>query len=69
VAALSFVAVSCATNEAKFALGDNAPVVPMGIAKGETTHYLTDYYPQWVGAENITTADERLILENLSGDW
>jgi glycosidase len=69
VAALSFVAVSCATNEAKFALGDNAPVVPMGIAKGDTTHYLTDYYPQWVGAENITTADERLILENLSGDW
>ena len=69
VAALSFVAVSCATNEAKFALGDNAPVVPMGIAKGETTHYLTDYYPQWVGAENITTADERLTLENLSGDW
>ena len=69
VAALSFVAVSCATNEAKFALGDNAPVVPMGIAKGETTHYLTDYYPQWVGAESITTADERLTLENLSGDW
>ena len=69
VAALSFVAVSCATNEAKFALGDNAPVVPMGIAKGETTHYLTDYYPQWVGAENITTADERLTLENISGDW
>ena len=69
VAALSFVAVSCATNEAKFALGDNAPVVPMGIARGETTHYLTDYYPQWVGAENITTADERLTLENLSGDW
>ena len=69
VAALSFVAVSCATNEAKFALGDNAPVVPMGIAKGETTHYLTDYYPQWVGAETITTADERLTLENLSGDW
>ena len=69
VAALSFVAVSCATNEAKFALGDNAPVVPMGIAKGETIHYLTDYYPQWVGAENITTADERLTLENLSGDW
>ena len=69
VAALSFVAVSCATDEAKFALGDNAPVVPMGIAKGETTHYLTDYYPQWVGAENITTADERMTLENLSGDW
>ena len=69
VAVLSFVAVACATNEAKFALGDNAPVVPMGIAQGETTHYLTDYYPQWVGAENITTADERLALENLSGDW
>ncbi|MBO5832692.1 MAG: hypothetical protein J6Q95_05310 [Alistipes sp.] len=69
VAVLSFVAVACATNEAKFALGDNAPVVPMGIAQGETTHYLTDYYPQWVGAENITTVDERLALENLSGDW
>ena len=71
VAALSFVAVACASNqgEAKFALGDNAPVVPMGVMMGETTHYLTDYYPQWVGAENVTTTDERLALENLSGDW
>ena len=71
VAALSFVAVACASNqgEAKFALGDNAPVVPMGVMIGETTHYLTDYYPQWVGAENVTTTDERLALENLSGDW
>ena len=71
VAALSFMAVACASNqgEAKFALGDNAPVVPMGVMMGETTHYLTDYYPQWVGAENVTTTDERLALENLSGDW
>ena len=71
VAALSFVAVACASNQgkAKFALGDNAPVVPMGVMMGETTHYLTDYYPQWVGAENVTTTDERLALENLSGDW
>ena len=71
VAALSFVAVACASNqgEAKFALGDNAPVVPMGVMMGETTHYLTDYYPQWVGAENVTTTDERLAIENLSGDW
>ena len=71
VAALSFVAVACASNqgEAKFALGDNAPVVPMGVMMGETTHYLTDYYPQWVGAENVTTTDERLALENISGDW
>ena len=69
VAALSFVAVSCATNEAKFALGDNAPVVPMGIMKGETSHYLTDYYPQWVGADDVTTADERISLKNIAGDW
>ena len=71
VVALSFMAVACASNqgEAKFALGDNAPVVPMGVMMGETTHYLTDYYPQWVGAENVTTTDERLALENLSGDW
>ena len=61
-AMLSFVMVSCATNEAKFELGDNSPVVPLGVTKGEPTHYLTDYYPQWVGADKITTNDSRLSL-------
>ena len=69
VAMLSLVMVSCASGEAKFALGNNAPVVPMGVMKGKTTHYLTDYYPQWVGAESVTTTDKRLALENITGDW
>lgn len=68
-AMLSFVMVSCATNEAKFELGDNSPVVPLGVTKGETTHYLTDYYPQWVGADKVTSSDERLTLTNLAEDW
>ena len=69
VAMLSFVMVSCTSGEAEFKLGDNAPVVPMGIMKGETSHYLTDYYPQWVGADDVTTADERISLKNIAGDW
>ena len=68
-AVLSFVMVSCASGEVKFNLDAIAPVMPMGVTKGETTHYLTDYYPQWVGADNVTTEDERLVLQNLSGDW
>ena len=68
-AVLSLVMVSCASGEVKFNLDAIAPVMPMGITKGETTHYLTDYYPQWVGADNVTTEDERLVLQNLSGDW
>ena len=68
-AVLSFVMVSCASGEVKFNLDAIAPVMPMGVMKGETTHYLTDYYPQWVGADDVTTEDERLVLQNLSGDW
>jgi hypothetical protein len=54
---------------AKFELGNATAVVPMNIKAGTTAHYLTDYYPYWVGADNVTTADERIVLNNISGDW
>ena len=52
----------------EFALGNNAPVVPLGITTGTTSHYLTDYYPQWDGADKLTTADERLVITPKSED-
>ena len=70
-ALVSLLAVHCMSSqaEAKFELGNSAAVVPMTVKCGTTAHYLTDYYPYWVGAENVTTADERIALSNTSGDW
>ena len=67
---LSALAVACCSEqkEAEFQLGNNAAVVPMTIATGTTSHYLTDYYPQWVGADAITTEDERLVITATSED-
>ncbi|MBR6545170.1 MAG: hypothetical protein IKT66_07125, partial [Alistipes sp.] len=44
------LASCCNVAESKFALGNNSTVVPMNVKVGTTAHYLTDYYPQWVGA-------------------
>ena len=55
--------------DAKFELGNSTAVVPMTVKCGTTAHYLTDYYPYWVGADDVTTADERIVLTNTSGDW
>ena len=67
--ALALVVVGCAQSEAKFERGNAAAVVPMTIKAGTTAHYLTDYYPQWMGADGVTTADERLSLNALTEDW
>lgn len=70
-AVVSLFAVHCMSSEAdaKFELGNAVAVVPMNIKAGTTAHYLTDYYPYWVGADDVTTADERIALNNTSGDW
>ena len=70
-AVVSLFAVHCMSSEApaKFELGNAAAVVPMTVKSGTTAHYLTDYYPYWVGADDVTTADERIALNNTSGDW
>ena len=70
-AVVSLFAVHCmsADSVAKFELGNAAAVVPMNVKCGTTAHYLTDYYPYWVGADDVTTADERIALNNTSGDW
>lgn len=68
---LSLGMLSCggSTTEGSFEVGNSAPVVPMTITCGTTSHFTTDYYPQWVGAENVTTADERLVITPTSSDW
>ena len=70
---VSLLAVHCIMHkpaaDGDFALGNNAPVVPMTIKTGTTSHYLTDYYPQWVGADELTTSDERLKLNATADDW
>ena len=70
-ALVSLFAVHCMSSvaPAKFELGNSSAVVPMTVKSGTTAHYLTDYYPYWVGADNVTTADERIALTNTSGDW
>ncbi|MBO7263804.1 MAG: hypothetical protein J6U93_04710 [Alistipes sp.] len=70
-ALISLLAVHCMSSEApaKFELGNSTAVVPMNVKAGTTAHYLTDYYPYWVGADDVTTADERIALSNTSGDW
>ena len=71
--ALAAVMTACCTcgtpKEGTFALGNNSAVVPMTVTAGTTSHYITDYYPQWVGADNVTTSDERITLTNTSEDW
>ena len=70
-ALVSLFAVHCMSSDApaKFELGNSTAVVPMTVKSGTTAHYLTDYYPYWVGADDVTTADERIALTNTSGDW
>ncbi len=55
--------------KAEFARGNSFTVMPMNIKTGTTHHYLTDYYPQWEGAENVTTNDERLTLTATTENW
>ena len=69
-AVVSLLAVHCMSSEAAtFQLGNSSAVVPMNVKTGTTAHYLTDYYPYWVGADDVTTTDERIELNNTSGDW
>ena len=70
-AVVSLFAVHCMSGDAtaKFELGNSTAVVPMTVKSGTTSHYLTDYYPYWVGADDVTSADARIALNNTSGDW
>ena len=68
---VSLFAMSCASQSADgtFARGNSAAVVPMTIKTGVTSHFVTDYYPQWEGADNVTTTDARLALTAKSDNW
>lgn len=70
-AVVSLFAVHCMSTDevAKFERGNASAVVPMNVKAGTTAHYLTDYYPYWVGADKLTTEDERIVLNNTSEDW
>ena len=61
--------VQCSPVAAEFKLGDASTVIPMTIKQGTTTHFMTDYYPQWEGADNVTTNDARLTLTAKDDAW
>ena len=61
--------VQCAPSSVEFKLGDAATVIPMTIKQGATTHFMTDYYPQWEGANNVTCDDARLTLSAKDEAW
>ncbi|MBQ3070734.1 MAG: alpha-glucosidase C-terminal domain-containing protein [Tidjanibacter sp.] len=57
--------VQC-TPAQEFALGNGSAVIPLTVKQGTTTHFLTDYYPQWEGATTLACGDERLQLTPLT---
>ena len=68
---IAYVAITGkpAAEKAEFARGNGFAVIPMNINSGTTHHYLTDYYPQWEGADDVTTTDERLTLTASAENW
>ena len=71
VGIIAYVAITGkpAAEKAEFARGNGFAVIPMNIKSGTTHHYLTDYYPQWEGADDVTTTDERLTLTASAENW
>ena len=61
--------VQCAPVTAEFKLGDASTVIPMNIKQGTTPHFMTDYYPQWEGADNVTCNDARIKLSAKDEAW
>ena len=61
--------VQCAPATAEFKLGDASTVIPMNIKQGTTPHFMTDYYPQWEGADNVTCNDARIKLSAKDEAW
>ena len=57
--------VQCTLNQ-EFELGNASSVIPLTVKEGTTTHFLTDYYPQWEGATTLACGDERLQLTPLT---
>ncbi|MEG1884995.1 MAG: alpha-amylase family glycosyl hydrolase [Alistipes sp.] len=49
--------------------GNATPVYPLSLAAGINRVYLTDYFPQWVTADSITTQGLRLTLAPMKADW
>ena len=66
---LAALLVGCVKLNPDFAVGNQTPVVPLIIDEGTTTHFMTDYYPQWEGATNVTCDDERLSLKPVADGW
>ena len=61
--------VQCSPMPTELKLGDASTVIPMNIKQGTTTHFMTDYYPQWEGADNVTCDDARLTLTAKDDAW
>ena len=67
--AVYFTLTTPEAGNTEFARGNSFNVVPMNIKEGTTHHYLTDYYPQWEGADELTTADKRITLSATADNW
>lgn len=68
LATILFVQCTSPT-EQEFALGNGSTVIPLTVKSDTSTHFLTDYYPQWEGATNVTCADERIKLTPTTDNW
>lgn len=49
-------------------VGNATPIYPMRLAEGENHIFLTDYFPQWVAADSVTTSGA-LTLTPTKADW
>ncbi|MDE6857455.1 MAG: hypothetical protein K2J33_01765 [Alistipes sp.] len=51
-------------------VGNTAPACPMHVAAGVQHCYLTDYFPQWDGADSLTVSgDCGVVLTPTAADW
>ncbi|MCH5329322.1 MAG: hypothetical protein J1E04_00045 [Alistipes sp.] len=47
--------------------GDGAPIYPLRLKSGVQHVFLTDYLPQWDGADSVTSVGA--VLSNAAADW
>ncbi len=50
-------------------VGNSAPIYPMHLVGGTQHCYLTDYFPQWVGADKVTVSDDDITLTPTTDNW
>jgi len=72
IAFLAAAVCGCRTNffDGVPAAGNSLPAYPMHVAEGVQHCYLTDYFPQWNGADSVTSARGcGVTLVPTAADW